>query len=137
MESPIRKAIRIIHLSEASSREDSSHFNIAQNTTAVKSEEVAYTSPSTAENQKVSEKVQASAPEKPEERIIILRKTDEVLSSTNILPDRRVMVQKRNIMVRDEARAERLFIILATDSVWFPANREANLPRRRKKGAPG
>lgn len=35
----------------------SSHLRINQNTTAVKAEEKAYTSPSTAENQKVSEKV--------------------------------------------------------------------------------
>ncbi|OPZ54691.1 MAG: hypothetical protein BWY89_01550 [Bacteroidetes bacterium ADurb.BinA012] len=41
MERPIMKAISMIHLSACGSSATSSHFSIAQNTTAVKSEEVA------------------------------------------------------------------------------------------------
>ena len=42
------------HLSEPSSSAWSYHFRISQNTTAVNSDDEAYTSPSTAENQNVS-----------------------------------------------------------------------------------
>ena len=43
-----------------------SHLNIAQNTKAVKKEDIAYTSASTAENQKESVNVKDNAPVKPE-----------------------------------------------------------------------
>ena len=46
--------IRMSHLSEPSSSACSSHLRISQKTTAVKSDDEAYTSPSTAENQNVS-----------------------------------------------------------------------------------
>ncbi len=45
----------MIHRLECLSSAIFSHFKIAQKTTAVKKEEVAYTSPSTAENQNESE----------------------------------------------------------------------------------
>jgi len=47
------------------------------------------------------------------------------------------MVQNRNRMVKELARAERTFIILATFSTLPPAKSEKNRPSRRKKGAPG
>ena len=50
---------------EFSESATSSHFKIHQNVTAVKKEDIAYTSPSTAENQNESEKVYARAPTKP------------------------------------------------------------------------
>ena len=53
---PMRKAISTIHLSACGLSARSYHMVIAQNTSAVNSEDIAYTSPSTAENQKVSEK---------------------------------------------------------------------------------
>ena len=56
MDKPIRKAIRTIHLPEWGSSAVSYHRHIAQNTSAVNRELMAYTSPSTALNQKVSEK---------------------------------------------------------------------------------
>lgn len=45
--------------------EGADHFNMAQKTMAVNKEEVAYTSPSTAENQKESENMYAKAPTRP------------------------------------------------------------------------
>jgi hypothetical protein len=53
----MKKAIRTSHLLEYFSSAILSHLRIAQNTNAVKNDDVAYTSPSTAENQNVSEKV--------------------------------------------------------------------------------
>ena len=47
------------------------HLIIAQNTIAVKSEDIAYTSPSTAENQNVSLKQYARAPTAPDPKIAI------------------------------------------------------------------
>ena len=57
MDNPIMKKMRMIHLSAPGSSALCSHFSIIQNTSAVKKEESAYTSPSTALNQKESEKV--------------------------------------------------------------------------------
>ena len=56
IESPMRKDIRTIHLLAYRVPACSYHLVIAQNTSAVNREDMAYTSPSTAENQKVSEK---------------------------------------------------------------------------------
>ena len=56
MLSPMRNAISTIHLLECGRSARSYHMVIAQNTIAVISDDMAYTSPSTAENQKVSEK---------------------------------------------------------------------------------
>ena len=53
------------HLSESASLEWASHFSIIQTTAAVHSADMAYTSPSTALNQKESEKAKASAPTTP------------------------------------------------------------------------
>ena len=54
---------------------------MAQNTKAVKSEDIAYTSPSTAENQNVSEKQYARAPTAPEPYIAIALETGYVPSA--------------------------------------------------------
>ena len=64
--------MRIIHLSECFSLATFSHFSIAQKTIAVNKEEVAYTSPSPAENQKVSENIKANAPIRPEETTVMV-----------------------------------------------------------------
>jgi hypothetical protein len=47
------------------------------------------------------------------------------------------MVQKRNSIVNELARAERTLIILAIFSTLPPAKSEKNRPSNRKKGAPG
>ncbi len=57
MERPMRYAMRISQRSECFSSDIRSHLRMAQNTMAVKNEDMAYTSPSTAENQNESEKV--------------------------------------------------------------------------------
>ena len=66
MESPIRKDIRTIHLFAYGKSACSYHLVIAQNTMAVNNEDMAYTSPSTAENQNVSEKQYTRDPIMPE-----------------------------------------------------------------------
>ena len=57
IESPTINEINTIQRSACFSSAMFSHFKIAQNTTAVHKEDIAYTSVSTAENQKVSENV--------------------------------------------------------------------------------
>ncbi len=59
------KNIRTIHLSAPGCSDWCSHFSIIQKTSAVKKEESAYTSPSTALYQKESLKVYARAPTTP------------------------------------------------------------------------
>ena len=66
---PIRKAISTIQRRACGSSARSYQTVISQNTTAVKSDDIAYTSPSTAENQKVSEKAYTRAPTRPEPKI--------------------------------------------------------------------
>ena len=54
MATPTNRLIKTSQRSACGSSLCSSHFRMAQNTNAVKNELMAYTSPSTAENQKVS-----------------------------------------------------------------------------------
>ena len=65
IERPISSAISTIQRLACGSSACSYHLVIAQSTRAVTSEDIAYTSPSTAENQKVSEKQYANAPTAP------------------------------------------------------------------------
>ena len=136
MDNPIRYAIRISHLSACFSSATFSHFNIAQKTTAVKSEDVPYTSPSTAENQKVSEKAYAIAPTSPlAKTAIICPLVISLFVEINFFA-RCVIVQKRNMIVKALARADRAFIILAA-STLLPANKVATRAIIICKGAPG
>lgn len=64
-ESPRIKNIRIIHRSLSGSWYSFSHLVINQTNSAINIEAMEYTSPSTAENQKVSEKVKHKAPTIP------------------------------------------------------------------------
>src|SRR5574344_865014 len=79
MERPIRKEIRIIQRLAVVLSSCSYHLVMAQNTIAVNSEDIAYTSPSTAENQNVSEKQYASAPTAPLPRIAMVRAEHKAL----------------------------------------------------------
>ena len=54
IDSPIRYDIKINHLDELALSDSFSHFIMHQKVTAVKKDDIAYTSPSTAENQKES-----------------------------------------------------------------------------------
>ena len=71
IESPMRNEIRTIHLFAYGVSACSYHFVIAQNTRAVTRDDIAYTSPSTAENQNVSLKQYARAPTAPDPKIAI------------------------------------------------------------------
>ncbi len=71
MERPIRNAMRTIQRLACGWSAVSYQRHIAQNTSAVNSDDIAYTSPSTALNQNVSENVYASAPTAPEAIIAI------------------------------------------------------------------
>ena len=129
--------MRIIHRSACGLSATSSHFNISQNTTAVKSEEYAYTSPSTALNQNVSLNVYANAPTTPEPMMVT--NCGSVISCpsfTTIFRAKCVMLQKRNRMVNPLKRADIVFTIFATapgsDASWV--NRFAV---SMKNGAPG
>ena len=68
---PIRKVMSTIQRLAWGSSACSYHLHMAQKTRAVKKEDMAYTSPSTALNQKVSEKQYAKAPTAPEAKIAI------------------------------------------------------------------
>ncbi|MCY1450018.1 hypothetical protein D9M71_667950 [compost metagenome] len=70
-ESPMAKKIRMIHLSLSAALDSFSHLVISHTSSAINSEAIAYTSPSTAENQNVSEKVKHKAPMTPANRIEI------------------------------------------------------------------
>ena len=62
---PTTKLINTNHLFPLGYVISLSHLNPSQNNNAIKKEDIAYTSPSTALNQKLSEKVYAKAPTKP------------------------------------------------------------------------
>ena len=59
---PTTKLIRINHLFPLAVCSSLSHFNPNQNNNAIKNDDIAYTSPSTALNQKLSENVYAKEP---------------------------------------------------------------------------
>ena len=114
MDSPIRKHINTIHRLPYGLSAHSYHLVIAQNTSAVNSEDIEYTSASTAENQKVSENVYANAPTKPApSNPIPLAK---VSGRINLRP-KAVIVQKRNKIVNAEANADIAFTHMATCAV--------------------
>ena len=71
MESPIRKEISTIQRLAYGVSACSYHLVIAHTTSAVNNDDIAYTSPSTAENQKVSEKQYANEPMAPLPKINI------------------------------------------------------------------
>src|ERR1700712_4348043 len=97
----------IMYLSAPGSSALASHFKMAQNTMAVQSDDKANTMVSTAENQKVSVKVKASAPISPANMIsdVCDRPTSPTFLSISFLASA-VMVQKRNIMVAPLANAD-------------------------------
>ena len=108
-----------------------------QNVAAVKSEDIAYTSPSTAENQNESEKVYASDPIKPEDKISII---SSVLTSWFLIIIfllNAVIVQKRKSIVNEEHSAESALIATATSLVPAVANRLNILPKSWNNGAHG
>ena len=135
MESPIKYAIKINQRVLCFSWATPSHLTMAQNTKAVKRDDMAYTSPSTAENQNESEKVKARAPTSP---LPITAYKPAFVNS----PERRanflakaVIVQKRKRMVKELQSDDMTFTIIAEFS-----GEEKIVKKRvimRKSGAPG
>ena len=97
-----------------------------QKVIAVKKDDIAYTSPSTAENQKESVNVYVNAPTMAENSI----KKSFVLSEQfnfNLLQNPEI-VQKRNKIVNELHKAESIFIDTATWLVAGSANNEKTRP---------
>src|SRR6185503_11048660 len=114
-----------------------SHFNIDQNTSAVKKEDNAYTSPSTALNQNESEKVYTKAPMTP----ALITVKSWLLSSispvfTNILRAKWVTLQNRNRIVAALAMALIKLTALAAVIPLSPKRIIKKRPRIAKNGAP-
>ena len=128
--------MRIIHLSLLRSSASSSHFSMSQKTRAVRKLEKAYTSASTAENQKVSLKVKARAPVKPLPSINTACEGESVLPVCKSLRVRCVMVQNKNRIHPALSNADMMLTICATLEGSL-ANWVKRLAVSMKKGAPG
>jgi hypothetical protein len=114
----------------------SSHFKIAQKMSAVNRDDIAYTSPSTAENQNESVKVYDNEPIIPLPKIAIICPFDNILDFFKaIFFDRSVIDQNINNIEAELERAETLFIHTATFS--GAAKNEKILPISINNGAPG
>src|SRR5690606_6181620 len=140
MDNPITYAISTSHLSACGSSARASHFNIAQNTTAVQREDIAYTSDSTAENQNVSVKAYASAPTTPE--AITTNSCGELNSAwsdvpTNTLRAKAVIVQNRKRIVKPLQTTDPIFIQNAIRDVSPIAKLENRFCIIKNRGAPG
>ena len=127
----------MIHLPDAGSSASSSHFSIAQKTNPSISEDRAYSSASTAENQKLSVKVYAREPIIPLPIITGICFASRTLFLVMTLRTRCVMVQKRNIIAKALVTAEALLSISGTLVLSPPANKAAILLIIRNNGAPG
>ena len=102
----------MIHLWLSLSWYSFSHFVISQTISAMNIDAIEYTSPSTAEYQKVSEKVNASEPITPENSTeIISAELSSSISLFKILRTKCVMVQKRNKIVNALNSADIALII--------------------------
>lgn len=137
MANPIRYAISTNQRLECFSLATFSHLRIHQKVSVVKKLEEAYTSASTAENQKVSEKVNVNAPTAPAPimaSVCQLSKASPAL--TIIFLAKWVIVQNINITVSALVTAETMFTQKAT-LLGSDAIRLNTLPIIRKSGAPG
>ena len=102
---------------------------MAQNVMAVISDDIAYTSPSTALNQNESVKVYANAP--------IADAANTAQFSPQIFCASIEIVQNRNKIVKLEQRHDMMFIIIATLVTSPKANKVKKRPMSWKVGAPG
>src|SRR4051794_22167565 len=139
MDIPMRKKIKMSHLSAPGSSATFSHLRIDQNTIAVKKELIAYTSPSTALYQNESVNVPASAPTTPAAitpHICVLVNAFELLGCT-IFRAKCVMVQNKNKIVNPLARALITFTAFAAVAPLSPNKTIKILPSKTNKGAPG
>ena len=128
---------RIQRLASASSSTNS-HLNAAQTTIAVKKDDMAYTSASTAENQKLSENVYTNEPINPDNNKIVL--SDLVKESNvlfKILRPMRTMVQCKNKIVSALDTTDIIFTQKATRLTSPRASNENMRPISKNSGAPG
>ena len=126
----------MIHRVAPGSSASFSHFNIAQNTAAVKRDDKAYTSPSVALNQNESENVYASAPTAPDPKIAHL--SAEVGSFVNPPEKRRarcVILQNKKRIVNELLNADNELAAKAAHS--GVANTIRPRAKSINKGAPG
>ena len=116
-----------------------SHFRMSQNTSAVQNEENAYTSPSTAENQKVSLHAYMSAPHIPDANITVI--FSGLISCASSLTIRRftrwVMVQNRSNMVAALSSPDMALTISATLVTSPNAKLAKNRAASMNMGLPG
>src|SRR5690606_12486955 len=111
---------------------------MAQNTTAVQRDDIAYTSDSTAENQNVSENVYAKAPTAPAPRICTsLPSVGSAPRGTMVFRTKAVIVQNRKSIVRPLDTAEPKFIQNAIRISSPNARLENTFCSIRNRGAPG
>ena len=107
---------------------------MAQKDKEVKNELIAYTSDSTALNQKLSMNVLVKAATKPAP---IINKARFSLSSLTILSAKWVVIQKVNITQPALAAPLSMLIQKPTAVTSLPASKENNRPTIKNKGAPG
>lgn len=139
MERPIIKKMNTIQRSAPGSSAWFSHFKMAQKTMAVKKEDNAYTSPSTALYQKESLKVYANAPTIPAPMILhnCAPLMVSVVLTLTILRAKWVMVQNKNKMVNPLAKALITFTAFAAAMGLSPKSIMNMRPNITNKGAPG
>ena len=113
-ESPIKKAINNNHLSPLILSKSFSHLSPAQNVADKKSIAKAYTSDSTALNQKLSENIKARA---PIDALKIIFKLLEKLFLLNIFWRNNVVDQKRNNITNALDTTDRKLTAMAMDSL--------------------
>ena len=113
-ERPIKKAINNNHLSPLILSKSFSHLSPAQNVADKKSIAKAYTSDSTALNQKLSENIKARA---PIEALKIIFKLLEKLFLLNIFWRNNVVDQKRNNITNALDTTDRKLTAMAMDSL--------------------
>ena len=127
-----------IHRLASASSSTNSHLNAAQTTMAVKKDDIAYTSASTAENQKLSEKVYTKAPINPDNKSIMLSGlVNESKVLFKIFRPMRTIVQCKNKIVRALDTTDIIFTQKATRLTSPRANKENMRPINKKRGAPG
>ena len=95
MDRPMMNEMSTIHLFAYGVSACSYHLVMAQNTSAVTRDDIAYTSPSTAENQNVSLNVYARAPTAPAPKIAMALPVSYEPSSDGLM-----ILLARNTMVR-------------------------------------
>ena len=139
MERPIIYAMRTIHLSDDILAASSSHLSIIHTVNAVRNEENEYTSPSTAENQKVSVNAYSRAPVNPLNMIKEMEEFDRSSRdfSLQTTDDTRYVIVRNRKNIHPALRSAFITFIQYATSCGEDAKSENTLPANIKNGAPG